>query len=609
MFARPERTAGHIDSPGSIESLDDPLKLSHRLLPYRPHSSFFIRSINLIICTLLIIATCQIDRTTARNYFDNHLNYNGRCEEIQISFCRDLPYNQTILPNLFNHQSQDIARNHLRVYEPLIKLKCSPYLQLFLCTLYAPICLNNKEPVPPCRNLCLSAKNGCEEHIPSDWEKKFNCSNFPLFDNQPLCIWKPDDYASISLINRERSLEDAVAKETLQYFNSSSRQLRFSCPIQFRTPSKRGHVFNLNGKKYSDCATPCDLYLNREQTQIVRYWSGFWSAVCLISSLFTFLTFFIDSQRFHYPEKQIIFISLCYIFISCIYFVGFLTKDQIACTPLLSSLAGDNNLEFIKSVTQGSSDNAYCTLMAMTLYYFTMASAIWFVLLTVSWYIQTGPKWSYEGIEKNAHYYHLIAWTVPAIKTIVLVSKNQLEGDQLTGVCYVGLLDRNNLLGYLFWPLCVYLSVGMVFLVIVVVELWKIRQMLVKNQDTERQRIVMFKIVLFGTFYVIPNLILITCYLIEYYRIDNWSLSWLARSCSNKAYGIPCPNLAPDEEELYRPSLALFLIKYLALLAPGITSGIWIWSHKTLYSWQTELRTLKNNLMNKIFCEEKGDEV
>lgn len=613
---QPDRT-NQLDLNNQIDCKADHHKNHHKDLIQSPfnHLSSFCRAtsnrpIHLIICTLLVLTfTSQVN---ARSYFDNHLNYNGRCEEIQISFCRDLPYNQTILPNVFNHQSQDIARSHLRVYEPLIKLKCSPYLQLFLCTLYAPICLNNKEPVPPCRNLCLSAKNGCEEHIPSDWEKKFNCSNFPLFDNQPLCIWKPDDYASISLINRERSLEDAATKETFQYYNSSSRQFRFSCPIQFRTPSQRGHVFNLNGKKYADCATPCDLYLSRDQTQIVRYWSGFWSVVCLLSSLFTFLTFFIDSfidpKRFHYPEKQIIFIALCYIFIGFIYFVGFLTKDQIACTPLLSSLVGDTNLEFIKSVTQGSNDNAYCTLMAMALYYFTMASAIWFVLLAMSWYIHTGPKWGYEGIEKNAHYYHLIAWTVPAIKTIVLVSKNQIEGDQLTGVCYVGLLDRNNLIGYLFWPLCIYLSVGITFLVMAIVELWKIRQMLVKNPNTQRQRIVMFKIVLFGAFYVIPNLILIACYLIEYYRIDQWSLSWLSRSCSNKQYGIPCPNLAPDEEELYRPSVGLFLIKYLALLATGITSGIWIWSKKTIDSWETELRALNDRLMNKFFCNEKGDE-
>lgn len=559
--------------------------------------------IKLLICTLFFIR--EIEPIKARNYFDNHhhLNYNGRCEEIQISFCRDLPYNQTILPNLFNHQSQDQARTHLRIYEPLIKLKCSPYLQLFLCTLYAPICLNNKEPIPPCRNLCLSAKNGCEKHIPSDWDKKFNCSNFPLFDNQPLCIWKPDDYASINLINKERTYEDA-AKETVHYYNSTSKQFRFSCPIQFRTLTKRGHVFNLNGKRYSDCATPCDLYLNKDQTQIVRYWTGFWSIVCLCTSAFTFLTFIIDSKRFQYPEKQIIFLSLCYIFIGLIYFIGFLTKDQIACSPLVSSLAGDYNLEMIKSVTQGSNDNAYCTLMAMTLYYFTMASAIWFVLLTISWYVQTGPKWSCEGIEKKAHYSHLIAWTVPAIKTIVLVGKNQLEGDQLTGVCYVGLLDRTNLLAYLFWPLAIYLVIGMVFLVIAIFELWKIRLMLL-NKDTERQRIVMFKIILFGTLYVIPNLILITCYLIEYYRIDNWSLSWLSRTCSNKEYGIPCPNLTAEEEELYRPSLSLFLIKYFALLITGLTSGVWIFSTKTLRSW----RRFNDKLMKTIFCNEKSDEI
>lgn len=581
----------------------------HKMFKKSDHKSIlktsnFIKSHHSFLIYFLLIILCKIEPIRTRNYFDNHhhLNYNGRCEEIQISFCRDLPYNQTILPNLFDHQSQDIARNHLRIYEPLIKLKCSAYLQLFLCTLYAPICLNNKEPIPPCKNLCLSAKNGCEKHLPSDWNEKFNCSNFPLFDNQPLCIWKPDDYASINLINKERTYEDLSVKDTFHYYNSSNKQFRFSCPIQFRTPIKRGYAFNLNGKKYTDCATPCDLYLKKDQTQIIRFWIGFWSFICLLTSVFIFLTFFIDAKRFRYPEKQIVFLSLCYIFINLIYFIGFLSEDQIACSPLISGLAGDYNLEIIKSVSQGSNDNAYCTLMAMTLYYFTMASAIWFVLLTMTWYLQFNFKWGYEGIEEKAHYYHLIAWTVPAIKTIILVGKNQLEGDQLSGVCYVGLLDRNNLLGYIFWPLSIYLIVGTIFLVIAILELRKIRLMLM-NQDTERQRSVMLRIIIFGILYIIFNLILIICYLIEYNRIDNWSLSWLSRTCSNKQYGIPCPNLTTDEEELYRPSLSLFLIKYFALLANGITSGVWIASPKTLISW----RTFNDKLMRKFFCNEKSD--
>lgn len=565
-----------------------PNQKDHKMLKNlkRNSSSSLYSFVNKFIC-ILFIFLLNLKSSNARNYFD-HLNYNGRCEEIQISFCRDLPYNQTILPNLFNHQSQDIARNHLRTYEPLIKLKCSPYLQLFLCTLYAPICLNSKEPIPPCRNLCLSAKNGCEKHIPSDWDKKFNCSNFPLFDNQALCIWKPDDYESINLINKERSFEDASSvKDRFHYHNSSSKQFRFSCPIQFSTTSsssRRGQFFNLNGKKYSDCATPCDLYLEKDQKETVRYWISFWSFVCLLSSTFTFLTFFIDTKRFQYPEKQIVFLSLCYMFISLIYFVGSLAKDQIACAPLISNLISDYNLEMIKSVLQGNS-NAYCTLMAMTLYYFTMASAIWFVLLTISWYIQMGPKWSHESIEKKAHYYHLIAWTLPAIQTIIFVSKNQLEGDQLSGVCYVGLLDRDNLLIYLFWPLAICLSVGTVFLVIAIIELKKIGKMLV-NKDTARQRIVMLKIVLFGFLYVIPNFILIICYYLEYNSLDKWTLSWLSRTCTNKEYGIPCPNLTDEEEQQYKPSLKLFLIKYFTLLITGLTSGVWVWSSKTFVSWR-----------------------
>ncbi|RWS21266.1 frizzled-2-like protein, partial [Leptotrombidium deliense] len=41
-------------------------------------------------------------------------------------------------PNLMNHASQLEAERNINQYRYLIDTKCSPYLQHFLCLLYAP---------------------------------------------------------------------------------------------------------------------------------------------------------------------------------------------------------------------------------------------------------------------------------------------------------------------------------------------------------------------------------------------------------------------------------------------------------------------------------------
>jgi hypothetical protein len=46
----------------------------------------------------------------------------ARCEPITVHVCQDLPYNKTILPNYFNHQSQDEALQHIYTFMHLIQV-------------------------------------------------------------------------------------------------------------------------------------------------------------------------------------------------------------------------------------------------------------------------------------------------------------------------------------------------------------------------------------------------------------------------------------------------------------------------------------------------------
>jgi len=59
----------------------------------------------------------------------------------------------------------------------------------------------------------------------------------------------------------------------------------------------------------------------------------------------------------------------------------------------------------------------------MILYFSTMASCIWWLVLCVNWFLAAVLKWSGEAIEAQAQYFHLVAWAVPAIATMSVLGK------------------------------------------------------------------------------------------------------------------------------------------------------------------------------------------
>ena len=61
-------------------------------------------------------------------------------------------------------------------------------------------------------------------------------------------------------------------------------------------------------------------------------------------------------------------------------------------------------------------------------------------------------KWSGEAIELQSQYFHLISWSIPAIMTISVLALGKIEGDPLSGVCFVGQYDTISLQTFLLWP-------------------------------------------------------------------------------------------------------------------------------------------------------------
>ena len=111
-----------------------------------------------------------------------------------MPICDNLRYNQTIFPNLLGHANQEEATKELEHLYPLVQTTNQHH---FLCALYAPVCTILKEPLPPCRALCLAARKDFEDQkdlmskLDLQWPENLVCHNFPEADEiNALCVGK-----------------------------------------------------------------------------------------------------------------------------------------------------------------------------------------------------------------------------------------------------------------------------------------------------------------------------------------------------------------------------------------------------------------------------------
>lgn len=127
-----------------------------------------------------------------------------RCQPVPSNFtlCYGLGYTQMYLPNLLNQESLTEILYELPLWESLLRLECHPNARLLLCSILAPVCLqqtpekqrlvsfdnnqdsmvtmahNHKKFLHPCRTLCETVKQSCEAKMISHFGYKWpNTSN------------------------------------------------------------------------------------------------------------------------------------------------------------------------------------------------------------------------------------------------------------------------------------------------------------------------------------------------------------------------------------------------------------------------------------------------
>ncbi|UYV60372.1 FZD5 [Cordylochernes scorpioides] len=495
-----------------------------------------------------------------------------RCEEISIPMCRGIGYNFTAMPNQFHHDTQDEAGLEVHQFWPLVEIQCSDDLRFFLCSMYTPICMEDYQGrLPACRSVCERARSGCAPIMRQygfAWPERMNCDLLPRYgDTERLCMDSKEGSAPEPPTDR-RPPPLRVHKLSKTSKDRGVAAVLPECGCQCRPPMvplldwvDRRVLEHVATGGVSRCATPCRSPFF--SSTFASSWLGLWAVTCCVSASLTVLTFLINPQRFRYPERSIIFMSLCYLMVSVGYIVRLaLGHEAVACDGPI-----------IRYHTTGRP--AACTLVFLLVYFFGMASSLWWVILTLTWLLAAGLKWGNEAIAGLSQYFHLAAWLLPTVKSIAVLALGAVDGDPVAGICYVGNLNRHYQRLFVIAPLAVYLLLGTAFLLSGFVALFRIRKVIRQQAHNKVDKLekLMIRIGVFSVLYTVPATIVLGCHFYEHQLREGWE----------RRHNCPCDT---DARDSIPPEYSIFMLKYFMCLVVGITTGFWIVSIKTLDSWR-----------------------
>lgn len=547
------------------------------------------------------------------NYHDD--DDENKCSPIREPVCQGLKYSETKMPNWVKMTSQEEAAKRMIDYNSLLNINCSHYLKLFLCSIYFPMCtpVLDKSALKPCKPLCLHVRNQCEpimRRFQFNWPAELSCEELPELPK--LCI-EPDGYALddqkpaippspaavpggslTSLQNMYPQLHDIIIKKSKDAPNLHYL-LQAAVAAADSNKGCNGAEFSVSHFSNGTCLTHCgaDLYYRPADKKFARAWILVWAVLCVVSSTLTFLTFVADSSRLRYPERPVLYLSACYFAIGVGYILQYgLGPERVTCRAL--QVNEGNPPEMQSYLLTGGQESTWCTVCFLISYYFSMASNLWWVMLSLAWYFSTSRKWGHEGVGSVSSIFHMFAWAVPAILSILILIQHKIDADELTGTCYTGFHSKTTLLFCVLLPQTVCLLLGLILLSVGFAAVLRVRRKLKTPIDREREsrrrlEKSIAKLGVLVVLYTCPMACLIASNLYEYLGQSGWraAIQKLLPHCLSPrgvAWGVPdChPESSPSSEAAMLRIFMSFVI--------GITSGMWVWGNKkTLASWKRAL--------------------
>jgi len=290
--------------------------------------------------------------------------------------------------------------------------------------------------------------------------------------------------------------------------------LSFQTYSTFKQESQETIKQNINKDKLSQCVPVCnqDILFDKNEKLFTTKCAFVLSLSCFIITSFILLLYMFKFKKFQYPEHIIVTISLCYNIFSIPYiFRYYVGHQKISCEnynynvnidnlfnalfystpPTTTIISSIERIDQSYVLVKESLENTWCTITFILTYYFQSASTIWWVILTFIWFLLSNRIYSVNLFSKLNSYYHLFAWTVPTLLTIVALVWKRIDADELTGMCSIGNQDTYALLMLVIVPYSVYFFLGLTFIVGGFIGIYKVKdrtpKIVIQPQEQEIQ--------------------------------------------------------------------------------------------------------------------------
>ncbi|XP_014239427.1 protein smoothened [Cimex lectularius] len=485
----------------------------------------------------------------------------AKCEELNYTTCMGakLPYTKTTLELVDGLSSQEQAQEQLEEWKRLVQHipKCWQVIQSFLCSIYMPKC-DNGEVFLPSLEMCNATLGPCRILATyQPWPSIFRCDNQTRYPTR--C-------------------------------KNDVRELKYNTPGKCMEPLVQTDLSAWYYDGVEGCGIQCDdpMFTNHQRDQIHKMVA--WAAtICALNNLFAVLTFMIDWKFANkYPALAIFYINLCFLIVCMGWLAQFLPggREDIVCRK-------DGTLRIAEP---SAGENLSCVVVYVMVYYFLMAGIVWFVILTYAWNLSLQALGKIqERMDKKGAYFHMVAWSLPLVLTITTMALGEIDGDSVTGICFVGTVNDEYRAGFLLLPVAAALTIGTYFLAKGLFTLIRLKvdsEEIISQRASAKIRETILRVGIFSVLVITFGATTFICHIYEFRNGSQWTKSFRTYILCRLGVG----ELGSEGEcrMSSRPSLAMLQLHILSLFVTGILMSSWVWTQTTLNTWTHFIAKLFN---------------
>ncbi|NXQ64198.1 SMO protein, partial [Anthoscopus minutus] len=296
----------------------------------------------------------------------------------------------------------------------------------------------------------------------------------------------------------------------------------------------------------------------------------------------TFVADWRNSNR--YPAVILFYINACFFVGSIGWLAQFMdgARDEIVCRADGTMRLGEPT----------SNETLSCVIIFVIVYYSLMSGVIWFVMLTYAWHTSfKALGTTYQPLLGKTSYFHLITWSIPFVLTVAILAVAQVDGDSVSGICFVGYKNYRYRAGFVLAPIGLVLIVGGYFLIRGVMTLFSIKSNhpgLLSEKAASKINETMLRLGIFG--FLAFGFVFITfgCHFYDFFNQAEWERSFREYVLceANVTIATQTNKPIPDCEIKNRPSLLVEKINLFAMFGTGVSMSTWVWTKATLLIWK-----------------------